>query len=72
MASRIRRPGGGRKLLEVTDSGLWDALDMHDRPGDARRSGIAVALDLQEHAALAEELTSSETIPSVIAPLRRC
>jgi hypothetical protein len=24
---RMRRPGGGRKLLEVTDPGLWDALD---------------------------------------------
>src|SRR5207302_3710119 len=24
---RIRRPGGGRKFLEETDRGLWDALD---------------------------------------------
>lgn len=24
---RIRRPGGGRKLVEDTDPGLWDALD---------------------------------------------
>src|SRR5260370_6749509 len=24
---RIRRPGGGRKLLAETDPGLWDALD---------------------------------------------
>jgi hypothetical protein len=26
-AGRIRRPGGGRKYLEETDPGLWDALD---------------------------------------------
>jgi transposase len=26
-AGRIRRPGGGRKFLEDTDHGLWDALD---------------------------------------------
>src|SRR5689334_22634491 len=24
---RIRRPGGGRKFVEDTDPGLWDALD---------------------------------------------
>jgi hypothetical protein len=27
LASNIRRPGGGRKYLEDTDPGLWDALD---------------------------------------------
>jgi Rhodopirellula transposase DDE domain len=28
VVSRIRRSGGGRKLLEDTDPGLWDALDV--------------------------------------------
>jgi hypothetical protein len=27
LAGRIRRPGGGRLLVEETDPGLWDALD---------------------------------------------
>jgi hypothetical protein len=27
LAGRIRRPGGGRKLVEEADPGLWDALD---------------------------------------------
>ena len=47
----IRDPGGGRKPLTQTDPGLQQALEALGRSGDARASGIAAALDLQEHRA---------------------
>ena len=46
---RIRRSGGGRKALVVTDRKLLDDLNGLVEP-EARRSDVAVALDLQEFA----------------------
>ena len=46
---RIRRPGGGRKPITQSDPQLVHRLEA-DRGDDARRSGIAAALDLQEYA----------------------
>ena len=44
---RVRRPGGGRKRARDKQPGLVKAIEHLVGP---RRSGVAAALDMQEHA----------------------
>ena len=48
-AARVRSPGGGRRTADSIRSGPAGGLGAVDRPRHARRSDVAVALDLQEH-----------------------
>ena len=50
--TRMRKQGGGRKRLTEADPASAPALDALGRAGHARRSDVAVALDLQEHDAI--------------------
>ena len=43
---RIRRPGGGRKPITVSDPRLVETLGSHDRGPNAGRPRIAAAVDL--------------------------
>jgi hypothetical protein len=53
-ATRVRRPGGGRRPLVRTDpelvTALGDCVGKVDRADDAGRPAIAFAVDLQEYA----------------------
>ena len=42
---RVRKPGGGRKLLTVTDPGLMGALEALVDPQTRRGADVAVAVD---------------------------
>ena len=50
-AARMRRPGAGRQAFVETDPGVARGAGGVDRTGTRGRSGVAVAVDLQEHAA---------------------
>ena len=54
---RIRRPGGGRKLLEETDPGLWDALDALVDPVTRGHPETPLRWTCKSTRKLAEELT---------------
>jgi hypothetical protein len=54
---RIRRPGGGRKLLVETDPGLWDALDALVEPVTRGHPETPLRWTCKSTRQLAEELT---------------
>ena len=58
---RIRCEGGGRKRLTDIDAGLLAALECAGRARDPWRSGIAAALDPQEHAASGRGIDTAES-----------
>ena len=45
-AGRIRRPGGGRKPITVSDPRLVETLGSDDRGPNPGRPGVAAAMDL--------------------------
>ena len=59
--TRIRRPGGGRKQLIETDSGADASFGVAGRSCDARRSHVAIALDVQEHPQTVRGTAPAET-----------
>jgi len=60
---RVRRSGAGRRKLVVRDPDLPHALSGVGRAFDARRSGVATALDVQKHARVGDRAFPSK--PSV-------
>ena len=73
LPERLRKPGAGRKRAVDVDPELAAALGTVGRSGDARRSRVAAALDVQEHDATGRRVDAARTScqPTTVGRLLR-